>query len=707
MSGALDVIALRGLSVKATHGVLPEERVLPQLFVIDLSLGVDTADACRSDDIRETVSYAEVAQLVNSIVTGPAVHLIETLAHKIADALMAMDKVRAVEVTVHKPQAPIPHHFEDVSVTVSAGDWDLVDGITEPDTQPAPEPELEPEPEGEAPAEPAPFVPPVFAAPAPPAPPAPSAPVAQASPAEDAAPAPAPAAAPAYPMYVPTPAQVVLALGGNIGDAPTTLATAVKTLMADSRLEIVKVSPLLRTKAVLAPGQVPQDDYWNAIVIISTELQPHEVLELARSLENAAGRQRTEHWGARTLDVDIIDYEGVQINDAELTLPHPRARSRAFVLAPWSYLEPGAMLGGENVSDLLNATTDREGIIDAVAEWLNEPHTVIAESNTLLAIGAPTQVHLGEDAAPAAPQTQAAAPAAPAPVPAAPTFVMPTPAQAAAPAPAPTPASAPAPQVVPPVTPAAQPVAAAPAPAPAAPVFAPVTQPVAPAPAATPQPTPQVAQPAPAAPQYDAAVPAAAPQPATSGEATADLLYQRLKEKLAANAAAAGTATAAPATPVFPEASFDQVTAADPQDLPKRKRRPGLFRKNNEDAIEAEVPGDAQSELQAALSRVAAREASNPPSPEVTVTPRSARRLPDWDFKGRVARIIDDASLDEPTTPGGYTLSRSVVDPGLPADASRGIQTESDPTRTGLLRNMVMRPSATGPMNVTQGRDGV
>lgn len=261
MSRPLDVIALRGLSARAVHGVLPEEHVAPQPFVVDLALWVDGRDAARSDDIAETVSYAEVADVVSTIVKGPAVRLIETLAHRIADAIVSMERVHGVEVTVHKPEAPIRQAFADVSVTVRAGRCGEAGGAVEL-TRDVPE--------------------------------APARPGARAVPEARARPA----------------VRVVLALGGNIGDAPKTLADAVERLIDDPRIDVLDVSPLLRTMPVLAPGQAPQDDYWNAVVLASTALAPREVLALAHELEASAKRERFERWGARTLDVDLIDYAG-------------------------------------------------------------------------------------------------------------------------------------------------------------------------------------------------------------------------------------------------------------------------------------------------------------------------------------------------------------------------------------------------------------
>jgi dihydroneopterin aldolase len=114
----LDEIRLTGLRVFGRHGVYPDERRDGQWFVIDFAVGVDTRPAARSDDVADTVHYGELAERVAAIVEGEPVDLIETLAARIADALLEPAPVRSAEVTVHKPDAPIPLTFADVAVTI-------------------------------------------------------------------------------------------------------------------------------------------------------------------------------------------------------------------------------------------------------------------------------------------------------------------------------------------------------------------------------------------------------------------------------------------------------------------------------------------------------------------------------------------------------------------------------------------------------------
>ena len=111
-----DRIELRGLMVRGNHGVFEHERRDGQDFVIDITLWIDLADAAASDDLTDTYDYGVLAQRAADIVAGPPRNLIETVAAEIADDAMADSRVHAVEVVVHKPQAPIRLTFSDVAV---------------------------------------------------------------------------------------------------------------------------------------------------------------------------------------------------------------------------------------------------------------------------------------------------------------------------------------------------------------------------------------------------------------------------------------------------------------------------------------------------------------------------------------------------------------------------------------------------------------
>jgi dihydroneopterin aldolase len=121
MAERADRITLTGLRVRGHHGVFEHERRDGQEFVVDAVLEVDTAAAAKSDDLPDTIDYGALAQALAAIVAGEPVNLLETLADRLVAACLADPRVLAAEVTIHKPQAPIPLAFADVSVTVRRG----------------------------------------------------------------------------------------------------------------------------------------------------------------------------------------------------------------------------------------------------------------------------------------------------------------------------------------------------------------------------------------------------------------------------------------------------------------------------------------------------------------------------------------------------------------------------------------------------------
>ena len=114
----MDQIKLSGLRVWGHHGVFDFERREGQNFVVDVTLFLDLSVAARSDDVADTVHYGELASALAEVVAGEPVNLIETLASRLIDVCLADKRVAEATVTVHKPQAPIPQTFNDVSVTL-------------------------------------------------------------------------------------------------------------------------------------------------------------------------------------------------------------------------------------------------------------------------------------------------------------------------------------------------------------------------------------------------------------------------------------------------------------------------------------------------------------------------------------------------------------------------------------------------------------
>jgi 2-amino-4-hydroxy-6-hydroxymethyldihydropteridine diphosphokinase len=141
----------------------------------------------------------------------------------------------------------------------------------------------------------------------------------------------------------------VLSIGSNLGDRLAALQGAVDAF----RPWLRAVSPVYET----APwGPVPQDDYLNAVLVADDAAAlPSDWLARAQAAEQAARRTREVRWGPRTLDVDVLAVDDVVSADPALTLPHPRAAERAFVLVPWLAVQPEARLAGRAISELLAA----------------------------------------------------------------------------------------------------------------------------------------------------------------------------------------------------------------------------------------------------------------------------------------------------------------------------------------------------------------
>ena len=148
--------------------------------------------------------------------------------------------------------------------------------------------------------------------------------------------------------------KAVVSLGANIGDPKANLDLAVALLREAT--DVIAVSSYLQTKPVGGPEQ---PDYLNAVAIVESELPAKDLLAVLNGIETAMGRTREIHWGPRVIDLDLIQYGGLLVSDEKLTLPHPRAHERSFVLAPWFEIEPEAiLLTHGRISDLLN--TDLE-----------------------------------------------------------------------------------------------------------------------------------------------------------------------------------------------------------------------------------------------------------------------------------------------------------------------------------------------------------
>ena len=150
----------------------------------------------------------------------------------------------------------------------------------------------------------------------------------------------------------------VIALGSNLGDRDTTLRQAIDEIGRLDGVIVDEVSSLYETDA-LKPNGIDLDApaYLNAVMLVRSALQPLELLKALQAIEQAHDRVRVERWGDRTLDLDIVTFGGLESDDERLTLPHPRAWERAFVLAPWYEIDPKAELPGRGPVKALLAQT--------------------------------------------------------------------------------------------------------------------------------------------------------------------------------------------------------------------------------------------------------------------------------------------------------------------------------------------------------------
>ena len=155
-------------------------------------------------------------------------------------------------------------------------------------------------------------------------------------------------------------AEAFIALGGNIGDVRATFDSAIAILSDGPDLRLLARSSDYRTPPW---GVTDQPPFTNAVIAVSTTLAPHTLLTRAQACERALGRDRAreQHWGPRTIDLDILAYDDLVLNDANLTLPHPHLFERAFVLVPLAEIAPDRVIAGVSVREALKSV-DANGI---------------------------------------------------------------------------------------------------------------------------------------------------------------------------------------------------------------------------------------------------------------------------------------------------------------------------------------------------------
>ena len=245
----MDEIKITDLELYGHHGVLKEENILGQKFLISLTMGVDTRKAGFSDDIADSISYADVAELVKVEMEKTNYNLIEALAEHLAQTiLLKYPTIRRIVVEVKKPWAPILLPLDTVSVKINRSWHD-----------------------------------------------------------------------------------VYLSVGANLGDREKNILDAIKALDDDALTKVCERSELIETEPY---GVTDQPVFLNGCLRIQTLHTADELLELIHEIEKRGGRERTEHWGPRTIDVDILLFDDEIIDREELTIPHADMANREFVLRP-------------------------------------------------------------------------------------------------------------------------------------------------------------------------------------------------------------------------------------------------------------------------------------------------------------------------------------------------------------------------------------
>jgi dihydroneopterin aldolase/2-amino-4-hydroxy-6-hydroxymethyldihydropteridine diphosphokinase len=255
-----DQIEINGLRAVTIVGALPHEREIPQPLQIDLAFDVDLHDAGHSDELGDTVHYGLVAERAIAVAEESKDVLLERLVTRIADEVLAFDRVEAVDVRLTKLRPPLPVDAVSTSVRIrrTRAELDI----------------------------------------------------------------------PAH-----TANRAYIALGSNLGDREAYLRLGVRGLG-----QITAMSAVYETEPVGGPDD--QGAFLNMVVEVETSLDPSALLRRCQRIEAEAMRQRVVRWGPRTLDVDIIVFDGVEMQSDDLTIPHPRYAERAFVVAPLADVAP-------------------------------------------------------------------------------------------------------------------------------------------------------------------------------------------------------------------------------------------------------------------------------------------------------------------------------------------------------------------------------
>lgn len=274
----MDEIRIQNLKIYANHGVYQEEQENGQDFYINATLYTDTCEAGTTDDLEASTDYGEVCHFMNRFVTEHTFQLIESVAEQLArEILLQFPLVKALDLEVRKPEAPVGLPFESVSVKIHRA-WH----------------------------------------------------------------------------------QVYVAFGSNMGDREGHIERGLAMLGATSGIRVEKSSEIIRTTPY---GGVEQEEFLNGVVALKTYLSPRELLQILHEIEASENRERVQHWGPRTLDLDILFYDSLVMDEEELCIPHIDLQNRDFVLLPMMELAPYKRhpVTGKSIQEMLTELRGRMG----------------------------------------------------------------------------------------------------------------------------------------------------------------------------------------------------------------------------------------------------------------------------------------------------------------------------------------------------------
>ncbi len=266
----MDKILIENYEVVCCHGVNPEEKEIPQRFLVSCVIESDITRAAKSDEVDQTVSYSAVCKLIKAFLCENCFNLLETIAVRLSKKILTTFPIaKGVTVTVKKPDAPMKGNFDWVGVETTLK-WHT-----------------------------------------------------------------------AY-----------LSIGSNLGDRKGYLDFAIKSLADDDNIKDVRESSRIETKPY---GDVATQTFLNSAVEIKTLYSPFDLLDRLHEIEKNGDRVRFEHWGNRTLDMDIIFYDDLYVEADDLVIPHADMRNRLFVLEPLNELCPNKIhpVCGKRVYELL------------------------------------------------------------------------------------------------------------------------------------------------------------------------------------------------------------------------------------------------------------------------------------------------------------------------------------------------------------------